>query len=87
MATVNALSDFVISVVLPADKSDDIINAWCTNEGYSETIVENGETIPNPIDKVTFTKDCLRTLLTRCYVRSVAEEARIAAEAAANAGL
>lgn len=87
MATVNTLSDFTLSIVLPADKSDDIIDAWCANEGYSETIVENGETIPNPIDRVTFTQDCLRTLLTRCYVRSVAEKARIAAETAANAGL
>jgi len=87
MATVNALSDMTLSIVLPGDKADDIIDAWCINEGYAETIVDNGETIPNPVDKATFTTECLRTLLTRCYVRSVADAARRAAEADAAVGL
>lgn len=88
MATVNALTDTTLSIVLPSDKFDDIINAWCVNEGYVETTTDdNGDEVPNPIDKTTFTIDCLRTLLTRCYVRTVADDARRLAEEAAAAGL
>jgi hypothetical protein len=87
MDTVDAFSDVLLSIVLPGDRADDIIDAWCANEGYVETISQNGQMIPNPVDKTTFTIECLRTLLTRCYVRSVAEAARIAAEVDASEGL
>lgn len=71
---------------LPDTKYDDIIDAWCMQEGYSLMAQdESGLMVANPESKLEFTQRTVKEKMQDAYIRNAAELARKAAvEAAQN---
>ena len=68
--TIYVMTQF--SFDLPESKYDEIIDAWCSQEGYS-LLEQNQET------KLEFAQRTLKEKLLDAYIRNAAELARIAA--------
>lgn len=72
---------------LPDNKETAIIDAWCAQEQYQALVedIVNGGMIENPETKTQFAKRTVKQKMKDAYVKYQAEQARIAAETAANA--
>lgn len=69
---------------LPDTKHDEIIDAWCIQEGYSlMTPGDGGVMVENPESKLEFAKRTVKEKMQDAYIRNAAELARIAATQAA----
>lgn len=68
-----------ISFTIPDDKLDEILDAFCIQEGYDEMILIDDVLVPNPESKLLFTRKTLKKILKSAYVRRKGELARDAA--------
>lgn len=57
-----------ITLTIPNNKIDDILNAFANNFNYQEFIIDqNGATIPNPVTKAEFAKSVLIDFIKDVY--------------------
>ncbi len=71
------------SFELNDERFNDIIDAWCFQEGYSPLIDDGQDTntlIPNPVSKLEFAQRTVKRKMQEAYIRYASELARIAAE-------
>ena len=70
--------DFTITI--PNDKVDSVVDAFAVQYKYQDTITapENaGEQIANPISKVLFAKNILKTFVKEVYVAAQVKELEV----------
>jgi hypothetical protein len=72
------------SFQIPDAKEQDIIDAWCIQEGYQAMILDttgpSPQLIANPETKTQFAKKTLKHVLLQAYIRKKAEDSRKQAE-------
>lgn len=58
-----------ITIVIPDDKVTAVVDAFCTQYNYKETITGiDGEPLPNPTTKAQFAKNVIRSFIKEVYI-------------------